>query len=76
MLEGGGGEAQGPSPKGAFSGLGLLHPERQGVCVWGRSYRVVQVEIIILIIICIQFISHQGEEECNYLLSGAMNQTE
>jgi hypothetical protein len=54
----------------------LLHPERQGVCVWGRSYRVVQVEIIILIIICIQFISHQGEEECNYLLSGAMNQTE
>lgn len=38
--------------------------------------KAVQVEMIILIIICIRFIHHRGEEECEYLLSGAMNQIE
>lgn len=34
------------------------------------------MEIIILIIICIRFINHQGEEACEYLLSSTMNQPE
>lgn len=43
------------------------------ICV---LYRAVQVEMIILIIVCIRFIHHPGKEECKYLLSSAMNQIE